>query len=133
MAFGNEECNYRGFACGEHNSIPKSAYEKESPHAHVDGLIGLDGKLRRAIKSEFGDRIGLTIRVTGDTSGVSEALQRTLTEQGVSFKAVKWEDVGREGKIITFRDIPTEQLPQLGKAVAEIEQNRFRQRQAQSL
>jgi hypothetical protein len=124
MAFGNENCKYGGFSCGEHHSIAQTPHEKKNPHVHGGGLIdSSSGKLRRPINREYGDRIALTIYVTGDTSRVSEALQETLSKHGVGFKATGWENRGRHGKIITFRDIPAEQLPQLGKAVAEIERN----------
>lgn len=77
------------------------------------------------INQRFGDRIGLTITITGNNDGVSEWLQDVLTKHGVTFEATDWVEKDNK-KLVTFRNIPTSQLPNLGRAVAEIEKERSR-------
>lgn len=132
MAFGNENCEYVGFSCGEQPKVAGTSFERKDPHAHVGGLIGLDSKRTRPIDPAIGNRIGLTIRVTGDTAGVSEALEATLKRHGVPSKKTTWEDKGTDIKEITFHDIPASQLSNLEKAVAEIELEHSTQRSAAS-
>lgn len=133
MSFGNKNCGYVGFRCGEDGSTFLDRHELESPHSHHEGLIGENAKLSRAINPAYGDRIALSIHVRGDTTGVKEALEATLVKHDVSFTATGWglQRVGHEGLsgwVITFRNISTSQLAALGKAVAEIEQERTPER-----
>ncbi len=120
MAFGNENCNYEGFSCGEQPVVRSPSFHHIDPRGHSIDLLGADGKRTRSVDPAVSDRIALTVSVSGNTDGVSKELEATLKKHGVPHQKTDWK-VHQDGKkSTTFHDIPVAQLPNLERAVTEI-------------
>lgn len=128
--------NFTGLSCGEHCSKPEpGSDEARDPFFHHVDLLDMNGKVLRPMK--YGDMLGLSVEVSEVEQGkiieIVSDLKKILKNNAVHFQYKGYKQIGsfeEDGKniiMITFKDIPKNELAKLGDAIGEISFNQYRQ------
>ena len=132
--------NFNAFICGEYHSQPKEGSWESERQYHNGTLFNSEGILARHINRKNGVKLGLSVEVLvtptnqqEELNDITEDLQKILTGFRVShtykgFRNICTRSDGMEIISITFKDIPTDELYNLGRAIGEIAENRHKQK-----